>query len=216
MSCKDKERQEPSWWLIGLMSATGILLVVWTGCSQAEWWLSPGAKIIAAKVQWMALVVAGMTVASCPLAFNATSESKKVAPFFATGVAGLLATLSALPRGVQEEIRFILLALIPLLVVVVGLAVQPSMPTVKKEWRPLSLVALGLVAYVGSIIAATGSLGSTLVESVGLTFAVIGIGTVGILGLAVACGIYIGLLGKLLEVAHLVRSLVLKVKRGSG
>lgn len=203
MSGKDKKRQEPSWWLIGLMSATGILLVVWIGNFQAEWLPSPGVAAILAKANLMAWSLACLAAASLLLGLKTTSKPKKAVLSLANGLAVLLAALFTVPIENPSVMRIAILAALPLYITLLRplltLVVRPSMLMVKQEWRPLSLVALGLAAYAGSIIVATSSLGSRLADSIGLTAAIICVGVVGILGLAIAFGVYIGALGKRLR-----------------
>lgn len=174
--------------IILVMLASGLVLVFCFGLLQV---LEMGAK-----TALLSLVVASCVLASFLLTLDDSDESRKAFPFLGSGLIAFFAAFIPFWDTGLEMLGFALLAVIPLLIALVGLI----MTKVKQAWVPLSFIALGLAAYVVSIIVATGPLGSKLVGSIGLTPAVIITGTVGILGPAIACGVYIRLLGNLLGI----------------
>lgn len=207
------------------MLLSGIALAGWLLIPSGEGWWSPGKEIASEREKLLALVFAGMILGNSFLKNGAPYIIEKEFPTMAIALMAWMAAYCTTIPAATESLGvsgFTLLAPLPLIIAIVRARMPTTKPIkkvasiLKQERWPLLFIVIGLALYAGSIIVATSPFGSRLAGSIGSDFAVIGIGALGILGLAVACGVYLGLFGKLLGVAHFVRSLVLKVKRDSG
>ncbi len=197
---------------IVLMLLSGIALVVGILFIPGERLLGPGSEIItvtdgqimdilralqdvqieAVKVKLLSLVFASMILADAFLKYDAPAKfEKNFATVGTTLLIWAVAFILAITT-INESLWGSLLALfttIPLLIALVG----PRMRQIRPLGRKILISASGFLTYLGAYIVAVTLSVATPGESVG-TLTIVILGVIGILGLAVALGVFTGVL----------------------
>ena len=190
-----KAGQDLPWVSIGLMLVSGLVLVLCFGLLKA---LELEMDV---RTALLSLVVASCVLASFLLTLDDSDESRKAVPFLGSGLIAFLAAFMSV-LGQDNDLKVLalaFLAMLPLLVAFVG----PRMSELCQLWREICFSALGVLMYGGAFLAAAilsvapeGSFREQLLQNTGIILPAL-IGAFGISGVAIVCGVYLGVLVKL-------------------